>query len=66
MIPFGNIIEVFNLTDLDARPSFGIVAFDRRCVGATLVNRDFLRRSVPLHRLAQEPQCSFAISLGGQ
>jgi hypothetical protein len=37
MILFDNVVEVFDLTDLDVRLTFAIVAFDRRCVGATLV-----------------------------
>jgi hypothetical protein len=47
MILFDDIIEVFDLTDLDASLRFGIVAFDRRRVGTALVDRDLLRRSVP-------------------
>jgi hypothetical protein len=54
MILFDDVVEVFDLTGLDARLSFGIVAFDRRCVGTTLVDRDLLRRSIPPDRLALE------------
>jgi hypothetical protein len=46
MILFDDVVELFDLTDLDARLSFGIVAFDRRRVGTALVNRDLLRRAV--------------------
>ena len=66
MILFVDVVEVFDLTDLDAHLSFGIMAFDRRCVGTALVDRDLLRRTIPLDRLAQEPSCGFAIPLGGQ
>ena len=66
MILFDDIVEVFDLTDLDARLSFGVMVFECRRVGTTLVDRDLLRRSVPLDRLVQEPQRGFAISLGGQ
>src|SRR5258705_7283931 len=38
-----DIREIFDMTDLDARLSFGIVAFDRRCVGTAPVDRDLLR-----------------------
>ena len=47
MILFDDVVEVFDLTDLDARLSFRIVAFDRRRVGTALADRDLLRRSVP-------------------
>jgi hypothetical protein len=66
VILFDDVVEVFDLTDLDANFSFGIVAFDRRRIGAALVDRDLLRRSVPLDYLAQESQRSFAIPFGGQ
>ena len=59
-------VEVFNLTDLDARLSLGFVAFDLHRVAIALVDRDLLRRSVPLDSLAQEPQRGFAIPFGGQ
>ena len=52
MILFDDVVEVFDLTDLDARLSFGIVAVDRRCVGTALVDRGLLRRAIPLDRLA--------------
>ena len=65
MILFDDVVEVFNLADLDGRLSFGIMAFDRRRVGTALVDRDLLRRSVLLDCLAQEPQHGFAIPFGG-
>ena len=65
MILFDDVVEVFNLTDLDGRLSFGIVAFDRRCAGTAFVDRDLLRRAVPLDCLAQEPRRGFAIPFGG-
>jgi hypothetical protein len=66
MILFDDVVEVFDLTDLDACPMFDILAFDRRRVGTALVDRDLLRHPVPFDCLAQEPQCGFAIPLGGQ
>jgi hypothetical protein len=66
MILFDDVVEVFDLTDLDARFTFAIVAFDRRCICATLVDGDLLGRSVPPDRLAQEPQRGFAIPRGSQ
>ena len=51
MVLFDDVVEVFDLTDLNARLSFGIVACDRRRVGTALVDRDLLRRSVPLTAL---------------
>jgi hypothetical protein len=40
---FDNVVEVFDLMDFGACLGFGIVAFDRRHVGAALVDRDRLR-----------------------
>ena len=40
--------------------------FDRRCVGTAFVDRDLLRRAVPLDCLAQEPQRGFAIPFSQQ
>ena len=45
---------------------FRVVAFDRRRVGTTSVNRDLLGDAVMTDRLAQESQCGFAIPLGRQ
>jgi hypothetical protein len=42
MILFDDDVEVFDLTNRDARLSFGIVAFEGSGVGATLVDRDLL------------------------
>jgi hypothetical protein len=63
MVLFDDVVEVFDLTDLGARFLLGIVAFDRRRVGTTLVDRDLPRRAVPFDCLAQEPQRRFAIPL---
>jgi hypothetical protein len=46
---------------------FCVVAFDRRRVGAALVDRDLLGNAMMAYRLAQEPQCGIinqAISKG--
>jgi hypothetical protein len=66
MVLLDDVVEVFDLTDLDPCLMFGIVAFNRRRIGAALVDRDRLRRSIPADRLAQEPQRGFAIPFGGQ
>src|SRR5579871_2299590 len=66
MILFDNVVKVLDLTDLDAGLSFGIVPFDRRGVGRTFVDRDLLRRAIPLDRLAQEPTRRLAMSFGGE
>ena len=55
MILFDDGVEVFDLADLDACLSFGLVAFNRRGIGTALVDRDLLGRTVPLNRFAQEP-----------
>jgi hypothetical protein len=46
MILFDDVVEVFDLTDLNARRIFGVVAFDRRRVGTAFADRDFRRRSI--------------------
>ena len=56
MILFDDVVEVFDLTELDARPAFGIVVFDRRRVGAALVDRDLPRNTMTIDGLAQEAQ----------
>jgi hypothetical protein len=66
MILLNDVVEIFDLTDLAASIVFTVVTFDRRCVGAALVNRDLLRCAVVPDRLAQKPQSGFAISSGGQ
>jgi hypothetical protein len=66
MILFDDVVGVFDLTALDARLSFGVVANGRRCIGISVVDCDFLGRAVPLHRFAQEAQRGLAIPLGGE
>jgi hypothetical protein len=46
MILLNNVVEIFGLTDLDANFVLGVETFDRRPVGAALVDRDLLRRSI--------------------
>ena len=46
MILLNNVVEIFDLTDLDASFVFSIVTFDRRRVGAALVDRDRIRRGI--------------------
>ena len=66
MILFHKVIEILYLTDLDVRLMFAIVAVNRSLVGTTLVDRDLLRRAVPVDGFAEKSQCSLAIALGGQ
>src|ERR1700729_3132902 len=55
-ILFDYVFKVLDLTDLDARLTFGIVAFDPRYVDAVPVDRDLLRLTDLFDRLAQEPR----------
>ena len=66
MILFDDVIQIFDLTDFDVSLMFSIVAFDRRRVGAALVDRDLLRRAMLADRLAQKAQRGFVIPLCGQ
>jgi hypothetical protein len=63
MILLDDVVEVFDLTDLDAPLVFGIVAFDRRRAGTAVVDRDLFKRPILPDHLAQEPQRGFAIPL---
>jgi hypothetical protein len=42
MILFDDVVEVFDLTDLNGRSEFSVVAHNRSRVGAALVDRDLL------------------------
>jgi hypothetical protein len=44
------------LADLDIGVMVGVVAYDRRRVGATLVDRDLPRNTMTIDGLAQEAQ----------
>ena len=66
MILLNNVVEIFDLTDLDASFVLSVVTFDRRRVCAALVDRDLLGCAAVPDRLAQKPQSGFAISSGGQ
>jgi hypothetical protein len=63
MILLDDVVEVFDLTDLDAPLVFGIVAFDRRRAGTAVVDRDLFKRPILPDHLAQEPQRGFEITL---
>ena len=49
---FDDVIQIFDLTDFDVRLMFSIVAFDRRRVGAALVDRDLLGGAMMTDRFA--------------
>ena len=53
MILLDDVVEVFDLADLDVRFILRVVAFDRRGVGAALVDRDLLGRAMTADRLVQ-------------
>jgi len=57
------LFRYFDLTDFDVCLMFRVVTFERRRVGAALVDRNLLGNTVLTNRLAQEPQCSFTIAL---
>jgi hypothetical protein len=56
---FDDVVEVFDLADLDTRLTFGIVAFDCRCVGTTLSIVIF--SGVPFHLIALRRNRSAAL-----
>jgi hypothetical protein len=61
-----HIRKVFDMTDFNVRSLLGIVAFDRRRVGAALVDRDLLGRTMMAVGLAQEAQRSPTIPLSSR
>ena len=66
MILLNNVVEVFDPTDLNANLVLRVVNFDRRHVGATLVDLDDFRRTIMPDRLAEETRRGFTILFGGQ
>ena len=52
--------------DLDVRFMLRVVAFDRRGVGAALVDRDLLGRAMTADRFAQKAQRRPAVAFGRQ
>ena len=66
VVLFDDVVQIFDPTDLDVRPMFCVAAFDRRRVGAALVDRDLLGNAMMADRLAREPQGGITIPLGGQ
>ena len=54
MVLFDDVVEVFDLTDLNACLMFGIVAVDGRSVSTALVNRDLLGLAVLTDRARQK------------
>ena len=57
MILFNDVVEILDLADLDSRVLVGVVAYDRRLVGAAFVDRDLLRNTMMTDGFAQEAQC---------
>ena len=51
MVLLDDIIEVFDLAELDFGVVLGIVALDRRDVGAALVDGDLLGNTMPASSL---------------
>ena len=67
MILLDNIIvEVFDLADFDVRIMLLVIAFDRRGIGAALVDRDLLGRTLTGDRFAQKAQRRPAVAFGRQ
>ena len=66
MILFNDVVQIFPSPDFDVRLVFLVVAFDRRRIGAALVDRDLLWHAILTDRPAQKAQRRFAIPLGRQ
>jgi hypothetical protein len=63
VILLDDIIEKFDLSNLDVRLLLLIVGLDRCGIGTTLVDRDLLGHPVLPDRLTQEAQRRFAARL---
>jgi hypothetical protein len=66
MVLLDNVVEEFDLTNIDTRLMFRVVAFDRHRVRPTFVNCDLLRCTMLTKCLAQEARCDLTIPLGNQ
>jgi hypothetical protein len=55
MVLFDDVVEVLDLTDLNARLVFRVVAFDRSRVGPASVDCDLLGRSMTNSDLSDRP-----------
>ena len=64
MILFDDIVEILRLTDLNRRLLLSIAALNGRLIRSTLIDRNLLRRSLTLDRLAQKAQGGRAIPVG--
>ena len=51
MVLFDDVIQIFDLTDFDVGLMFRVVTFERRRVGAALVDRNLLGNTVLIDRL---------------
>ena len=66
MVLLDDVVEVFDLTNLNPRLIFRVVGFDRRRVCPAFVNCNLLRCTMLTERLAQKAQCSLTIPPGRQ
>jgi len=62
MVLLDDVVEEFSLADLDVGVMLGVVAFDRRRVGAALVDGDLPRNAIPAGGLGQEMQRRLAVA----
>jgi hypothetical protein len=46
VILFNDVVEIFDLADLNVGVMVGVVVDDRFCVGTALVDRDLLRNTM--------------------
>ena len=64
MVSLDDNVEEFDLARLDPGVMFGAVAFDRRGVGAALVDGDLQGNTIPARSLAQELQRRLVVAPG--
>jgi hypothetical protein len=66
VILLDDIVEVLALPNRDRRAVLGAIAFDPRRVGAALVDRDGLRKTIALNGPSEKPLRGSPIALGGE
>ncbi len=66
MILLNDVVEVFDLTDLNESVTALVMTPYHRRIGTTLVDRDLIWRAVVLDRLAKEARRGLSIPFGRQ
>ncbi len=66
MVLFDDVIQVFDLPDLDLLTGFLLERLDGCGIGAALVDRNLFRQTVLLDRFIEKTQSGFLVAMGCQ